>query len=125
MPKILTSPIARFPGTVVLKDPLTYPDLIAWSEAMSNARIAAEQSQRRAKDMEMPELASAGGASSDAALIPGILACVSEWHLDNFPAKPTAETWPATPRKSVIEMITWLSGGISDLMSEEETIPPA
>jgi hypothetical protein len=107
MSKIVASPVKRFPGTVTLADPLTYPQAIAWGEALDAAR----QEQSRAR--------------INYALLPGILACVEEWRLGNIPANPTPETFPSTPLISSAQLLSWLIEEISKLFAEAEDIPNA
>ena len=102
----ITSPSARFPGVVVLHDPLSYPQVVALEEAVQQAREA-------------------DGAAADLALLPGLLVCVAEVRLEGIPAKPTPDTWPATPRKAAAELLRWLTSEIMTVYVGETEIPNA
>lgn len=109
MPKIVVSPVARWPGTVTLADPMTFPQFQAWAES---ARAAGE-------------ILTAQGRQSDydRALLPGLCACVEDWKLQDFPTRVTLETFPATPRKASAQLIGWLIAEINRLVAEDEAPP--
>ena len=94
-----------------LHDPLAYPQVVAYQEAV-------EEIQRLLKDngdlsqMKMRLI-----------LLPSMLACVSEWHLENIPKKPTSKTFPATPIIDAVVLWEWLQGEILALLIATETIP--
>jgi len=110
--KRFTSPVARFPGEIALPDALTFPQFAAWRDAVMSAQ---DKLKQNAGDF--------GG--SDAALLPGILAIVAEWHIERLPSPLTADNFPATPRRSSNALVAWLVSCISGLVSEEEDIPKA
>lgn len=110
MSKTITSPVKRFTGTVVLSDPLTFPQTFAFEDA-----INAVGSVRETGSM----------ARIRYALLPGILACVEEWHLDKFPERPALDNFPSSPRQSIAELIDWLVGEIGKLYQESEDVPLA
>ena len=109
MSKIITSPVSRFQGTVKLADPLTFPQSFAFEDAISAAEVLGEASQSRI----------------NYALLPGILACVEEWHLDGVNGTTTIENFPATPRRASAELVAWLVREIIALYQEAETVPLA
>ena len=45
--------------------------------------------------------------------------------LDNFPASPTPDTFPATPRRSIGMLLVWLIGEISAIITEDDELPNA
>ena len=105
MSKIIASPVKRWPGTVVISDPLSYPQLLRFREALG-----------------------AVGGNDDwmavnYAVLPGVIACVEEYHLQGFPEQVTAESWPATPPASSARLIAWLINEINALMAEAEPDP--
>lgn len=110
MTRAFTSPVKRWPGTIALADPLTFPQLLAFEQAVGQAQavIAREGTQ----------------AEYDAALLPGLLACVAEWHLEGLSATLTPETFPAVPRKASNALIAWLSRSVGQLIREDEALPP-
>lgn len=104
--KTITSPVKRFPGTVAVPDALTFPQAIAWEKA-GKAATALKAS---------PE---ATDAEYLGAWMPGITACVEAWSLEGFdPANP-----PSTPRLSIIRLITWLIGAITELYQDADEVP--
>jgi hypothetical protein len=111
MGKVITSPVPRFPGTVTLSDPLTFPQVFAFGDAYTAARALGEGATLlRVKY----------------AVLPGLIACVEKWELGGgFPASPTPDTWPSTPVQAAVSLIVWLEGEISDLFTEAETVPLA
>jgi hypothetical protein len=108
MGKTIASPVARWPGSVTLADPMTFPQFQAWAEATRAAQA----------------VAAASGAQSDydRALLPGVCACVETWNLAGLPAL-TPESFPATPRAASTRLIGWLIGEITRLVVEDETGP--
>lgn len=108
MSKIITSPVKRWAGTVKISDPLTFPQVFAFQDAIEAAK--------RAESSVM---------ASNAAWLPGILACVEAWELENFPRNPTPETFPATPPGSSARLIAWLIGEIGGLFQESDPDPNA
>lgn len=105
MPKTISSPVERWPGTVVLYEPMTLVHEAAWEKAMT------------LYDRE------AGMAANALALLPGVFACVQEWHLANFPDRPTVDNFPTRPRLDRSKLLAWLINEISDLYREEELVP--
>jgi len=91
MPKTVTCPVARYAGTVTFADPLTMPQAIAWERAVSEAQNIQAQSQ----------------TEFEAALLPGICACVEKWELKGL-VIATPETFPATPRAESAQLVGWL-----------------
>jgi hypothetical protein len=107
MSKTITSPVKRFPGTVTLPDFLTFPQAIAWEEAQADSEALRDGKTVFAKRMQ--------------ALVPGFMAVVQEWNLENFSLEP----FQSTPRGAVIELCAWLIGEVTKLYDEAEEIPNA
>ena len=110
MSKVITSPVKRYSGTVVLSDPLTFPQAFAWEDSLAAVGEAKETGSM---------------ARIRYALLPGILACVEAWHLDKFPEQPALDNFPSTPRASVASLIDWLVGEITALYQEADEVPLA
>ena len=108
MSKTITSPVKRWPGAVVLSDPLNYPQSIAIEEALETAR-------------EMPDSKSAAYRN---ALLPGICACVEKWELEGL-GQLTPSNFPSTPNVSSSLLIAWLLREITALFREGDKIPNA
>ena len=99
---IIKSPVDRWPGEVVLPDYLTLPQCAAWERAAQATRDCNTK------------------AEIHQALFPAILAIVSEWRLENFPAQVTLETFPGSPRKDSTALIDAMVEAIARLYSGEE-----
>lgn len=110
MSKVITSPIERFSGTVVLSDPLTYPQVFAFEDALGAVRELGDEATAR---------------RTYYAILPGILACVEEWHLEGVPAKPTRDTFPASPGDSAARLLAWLLNEVTALNDEAKNVPLA
>ena len=111
MGKILSSPVKRWPGTVTISDPLTYPQFLAVQDAVN----------------EVSGLMGNGDKLTQERIhyiyLPGLIGCVEEWRIDGFPENVTAETFPSTPGLVSAEMITWLLSEIIALYGEAESVP--
>lgn len=106
--KIITSTSKRYPGTVVLYDPLTFPMVFAFENAIRSMSDAGE-------DITV--------ARANYLLLPGLLACVAEWHLEDFPENVTPDTFPASPKAERDRLIAWLTSEVTNLFREAEDIP--
>lgn len=89
----------KWPGTVGIFDPMTIDQEAAWEYALADYGKAIKRG--------------GGRSAGNAALIPGILACVQEWHLADFPAQVSSSTFPARPRDERSKLIMWLAEQIS------------
>lgn len=109
MSKVIISPIERFKGSVTIADPLTIP-----------------QAQAVEIGIDKPEMDAEGRAffsAFDNLQLPGILACVEKWELDNMPDKVTIDNFPASPRKETHDLISWLYKSIFSVYLGEIEIP--
>ena len=104
MSKSIQSPSGKWPGLVVLADPLTLPQAIAWERAIRDV-------QALTGDVTITEV--------NYALLPAICNCVEKWELEGL-GELTADTFPATPRKQSVELITWLTSEITRIYTGEE-----
>ena len=111
MPKTITSPVDKWPGTVTLHDPLTFPQVLAFQDAIDEVRgLSGEPTVSRVNYTMMS----------------GVCICVEAWDLSGgFPEHPTPETFPATPRTSSAELASWLISEITDLFAEANEVPLA
>lgn len=110
MGKIITSPVKRFPGTVTLGYPLTYPQLIAWRKAVDNLPDGAKISETAADD------------NLALAILPGVCACVEKWELAGL-ENITPQTFPATPRIASARLLIWLISEINAVIAEDDESP--
>ena len=106
--KEIKSPVEEFSGSVILSDPLTFPQVVKWVDA-SNAADAVENNV----------------AAKRMAWLPGIFACVEEWHIEGIPEDVTPETFPCTPFKAALILTNWLIGEINAIIAGEDTNPNA
>lgn len=107
MSKTILSPVAKWKGSVVISDPLTFPQSIAFEDALAKAKAIGPEGAK---------------AEYYAALLPGIFACVEKWELEGL-KQVTVETFPSTPRMSSARLVVWLTNEINELYSEGEEIP--
>lgn len=84
--KIIQSPVDKFPGTVTLKDPVLYPDYIAWEEAVAVSEQASTQGEK------------------EQAIWSGIRNMVDQWDIKNI----DLENPCSTPRNPVLDLLAWL-----------------
>lgn len=110
MSKIVKSTIKKFPGSVTLYDPLTFPMVRAFEDSISKHTELVEA------DGEISQ------AQSDEILLPAICVCVEEWSLEGL-GDLTPETFPASPRISASKLVAWLTNEIVSLYKEDEEVP--
>lgn len=110
MSKVLPSPVARWPGTVTLADPLTFPQYIEWRDGMEAAARYAVEKGEKAKQAEY-----------DLLVLGAVRPAVEKWDLGGgF----TPEPFPATPRPASIKLIRWLVAEVSAIANEADTVDP-
>jgi len=107
MSRIITSPVPKWPGTVTLSDPLSFPQALAFQDALEEARKLGDN---------------ASAQQANYLLLPGVIACVEKWELDGI-ENPTPDTFPATPAMSSAKLVGWLVGEISQLYQEANEVP--
>jgi len=120
MGKSIVSPVKRWPGIVVLQEPLGFPAYLAWKRALD----AAEEHLGGDAEAKLTVGDAAFVPEISEHILPGICACVQEWHLEGLSAL-TPQTFPATPRKSSAALLIWLISEIAALITAEEEIPNA
>lgn len=101
MSKTITSQVSRFPGTVILSDPLTFPQLIAYEDGMAKVREAT-------RNIERLSLAATA-----------VCTCIEKWNIPGLEAV-TPETFPATPIRAIDSLIAWLIKEITQLIHEAD-----
>jgi hypothetical protein len=57
------------------------------------------------------------------ALLPSLIACVEEWHIENMPDEVTVDNFPATPTLQSGELIAWLQEEIMLIVTDAGTVP--
>jgi hypothetical protein len=105
MPKVITSPITRWPGTVTIADPLTIPQA---------QMIEAGMKQPDAQEGERVWL-----TVIDAAKLPAVIGCVEKWELENFKPDP----FPASPRGDSHKLIDWIFREMLTVYFGEAIVP--
>lgn len=113
MAKTIVSPVKRYPGTVTIHQPATWPQYMAWRQAVEAAS--------NGESLSVAE-ASFDDASTQA-MIPGVLAMVEKWDLENFPRDVTAATFPATPRVSIGRLLAWVISEVTKVIAEDDEYP--
>ena len=114
MPKVITSPVALFPGTVTLYEPLPWPVMMAWSRAVQAAPKYEDDRDEYLNHM-----------------LPGVIACVQSWNLRPAslngvePTHYTAETFPGSPKLEAMLLLAWLLGEAAQIALGEQFFPNA
>jgi hypothetical protein len=106
---VITCPVKRYTGEIVLPDYLTMPQYIAWNKAVRNASSNPEATL----------------LDFHTALLPVVLIVVKKWNLANMPSEPTFDTFPATPARSASELLEWIINAIGKMIIDESDIPNA
>jgi hypothetical protein len=117
MSKVITSPVARFAGTVTLKDPLLLPDAITWEKAAARADAMLETTVDAEGNSDTHLKADYTNSERQGVLLEGFRAVVETWNLENFdPDNP-----PMSPKADVNRLFTWLVGGVFGVYYGAET----
>ena len=103
------SPIKRFPGEVVFNDPLTFPQSIAFQDAVTQGKD--QETDTRADLYEYIKI-----------MVPAIAGCIESHTLDGVVMKP--DQFPSTPNVSAQELLGWLTMQIVALHQEAEPDDP-
>lgn len=109
--KIIKSPSKKWPGEVQLSDPLTFPQVLAFEDALRAVKTAKEDNLTLAR--------------ANYLILPGVLACVERFNLAGLPDNISVDAFPATPRLASAQLVSWLIGEITALYNEAEEIPNA
>ena len=124
--KVITSPSTIWKGSVVLADPLTMPQVreidIAMSTILDADRMDKADQKRIYKSIVDGE-SKIFLSATDEVMLPAILACVTEWKLENFPETVTLETFPMSPRPESHKLIDWLFKEVQKVYNGEMSIP--
>ena len=138
MPKKIESPVSRFPGSVVLKDPIPLSACVEWEAALTDCQAApcadgrkillgmldADEEQRAAIfdeyavhfagcDKCRPTLSD---TAAQERMIKAIRPCVEEW---NIPAFDLSDP-PGSPKIARSKFVAWIIGQISAIYNEAE-----
>ena len=118
MSKVIKSPVEHFTGEVTLSDPLSFPQVFKFRDAMAAGR-ALIQEDAESEETEVDQL------EYNFAVLPGVLACVEKWNLDHCPANPDLDTFPATPSLESNEMLSWLLVEVVSIFRKDDPDPEA
>ncbi len=116
MTKILSSPIARWSGEIILRD-VTLPMLIAWRDARDAAFEFTEPSTNPGK------VNITDGAKFNAALLVGCLPIIESHTLKGLPAKLLLDNFPGQPILDAILLAQWINNSIDDWIDTAEEVP--
>lgn len=103
--KIITSPVAAFPGTITLIDRPTLHVVGLWT----NAKLVASS-----EPSEMASRAQKLGAA---------LLFTESWQIKGQPEAPTPETFNCIPYQDAFDLLGWLYGEIKHFLDGELDIP--
>lgn len=106
MSKVIVSPVARWPGSVTICDPLTEPQCATIERALADA-------QARSKSKPLPTR-----SELDVILASAVLECIEKIELENWPGY-----FPGTPKISSARLLGWLVDEILKLYQEAEEVP--
>lgn len=109
MPRTVTCPVARWPGEVVLAEPLSWPQYLAWQRATLDASAVVDAGKTLAEWY--------------AAYLPCVSAIVVEWRLRGL-NPPTADGIPATPIQDACALLAWLVREIRAVVVGEDSPDP-
>ena len=145
MPKKMHSPVDRWPGHVILKDPIPLMLVMEYERAIDENRskfcdtgFELFLAFHNADDDDKPGALDAlkehadecseyrpakTGTEADSTLLPIVLKCVDEWQLDNFPDNPSVENFPGTPRLAAASLIDWLVTGVTSIYAGDALTP--
>jgi len=112
MSNTITSPVAEFPGTLVLRAPLNL-------EQCHRIAVALETASAKGAEAEREDRRYASNQETLRALI----ACVEKWEIQGQPEAPTLETFNASPVVPVQRFLTWALGELIDIYFGELTVP--
>jgi hypothetical protein len=105
----LESKVKKFPGHVILPDYLNIGQVRAFEESLGD--INTEQA-----DVDKKVWISI----TDEKRLPVVLMCVTEWHIEKLPDKPTLDTFPMTPLASAHQLIEQIYTAILELWTGEQ-----
>lgn len=138
----------RFRGHVILLDPLPYEQVMAFSEAFDRTRMRlcpeaqkisqrmfAEKDDKKREKLtadltshvidciesdKQPRCKSAmNKLAANGTLLPAVLKCVQEWHIEGVPENPTFQTFPGTPQPHSGLLLGWIIDELTNIISGE------
>ena len=118
MGKVIQSPSKRYPGSITLSYPLTFPQYATWRRTLDEMPDPPETEGEEAAGWRIFDLA----ADPDKAvlMLPVIFEIVEKWELQNMPEPLTVETFPSTPPASVYRLLLRILAEINGIISEDD-----
>ncbi len=111
MPKTVYSKVAKFPGSVVLTDPLTLPQVLELEEGIDEHDALIDSGER-------------SRAVLSKVLVPTLCKVIVECHLQGWPEHPSLDTWPASPRGATADVTDWLIEEVRQIyIGDAQTVP--
>jgi hypothetical protein len=107
MSKVITSPIKRWAGTVTLADPLTLAQADTFQDSMD---LPEDEAKPQKYLIELDKIR-----------VPGIMACVEKWDLQNFALIDGGI--PFSPRLDSHKLIAWIHNEIRAVYLGELEVP--
>lgn len=105
MGRKLTSPVERWPGYIIVSDPLTLPQTIAMQKAIRKAE----------------ELGQVSTDEQNAVLLPGLWECLDEWNIEGI--DQDVDMFPSSPHKESLDFVTWLFNSVREVYNPTEELP--
>ena len=102
----------RWGGNITIHSHLTYPQVIAYESSIAAGQEYLEEHGEDAMTAVYNHL-----------VLPGVIGCIEEWELADFPETVTADTFPATPRVAAAKLLVWVIESIRETMRDDEDIP--
>ena len=114
MPRLITSPVPEFPGTITLCDPLTLQQCYTISVAFETIKVNSEdETSTRSKK--------AYARSRD--ILDALIACSEKWEIQGQPEKPTQETFIGSPVDKTNTLLTWAFSELQKIYFGEIVVP--
>ena len=119
--RIRPCPVAKWPGTLTLHDQVSYPDLIAFDDAQSEAEqylgapIPDQPGYLTIVDVNRYRLA----------LLPGLLHFVEACDLKGIDSPLTVNNFPAIPRPAAAQLFAWLRDCVQEILLGIDDDPKA
>lgn len=122
--KRIESSSKKWAGYVILHDPLNLEQVFAIEDVQDKSTEIEASKFLKIVNEKGANIGASWSSRMDKLIIPAVVLCVAEWHLENFPENPTVDNFPATPRKETRILIDWLWEEVNKIyMGEMEELP--
>ena len=143
----IDSPVERYKGYVILKDPLPIKACFRWEQALEECQIKncpeafaiirkvlgkELEPEDGEKELQAHHLACFQKADTPRCrpplrdtemqlqMLPAIFECVGEWKLEGIPERPTLDNFPGSPMRDRSKLVSWLIDEIGKVYSAED-----